>query len=371
MYMLEEISSSGFDIELWSLQFLRTIWNKLPDEIDSDNYRHVDTFADLKRLLAAENACQTIIFTSVADNFLNRKIYSFLQENHFLYVFMFPYGNKMGKESLSLKEKLKLALSSNIIKKIIPELQKIYNNKIFKPFHHIDFEKHIISSVKPRAVAINSNDYETYLALESNNERLISEPFILFIDVYFPLHPDIPYFYGVRNVDSKPYLDSINCFFSQLENKYHRPVVIALHPKSNYTDSDYGGRHTYKYKTNYLIKDADMVLTHGGASTSLAVLYNKPTMFIYPQYMLHITPKFVQKLFWFAESLGKQAVNIDALDEGSMDISAFDEESRNKFKYAFMTTKENEHKSNKEIIISLLDDLFNKLENGEKTPFQA
>ena len=156
-----------------------------------------------------------------------------------------------------------------------------------------------------------------------------------------------------------------------LEHRYQMPVVIGLHPKSNYTDADFGGRGTYKYKTHSLVKDADIVLTHGSASTSLTVVFNKPALFVYPQYMLELTPKFVQKLKWFAESLGKKAINVDDFDESSIEVSEYGEGYRDNYMYTFMTTKENEHKSNKEIISSLFNTLFLKLENGEETPFKS
>ena len=339
MYLIDELVSHGFDVELWSLRFLRTLWNNLADEISRDIYRKVDTYPELKIMLSGKDTSKTIIITSVADNYLNRHI--------------------------------KLAFSSNILKKIVPELKKIYHNKVFKPLHHIDFDKHVLASVKPREIAINSNDYEAYLSLENDQERLVAGRYILFIDIFFPLHPDMPYFYGIQDVDSKPYLTSLNQFFSMIEKKYQMPVVIALHPKSLYTDVDFEGRRTYKYKTHSLIKDADIVLSHGSTSTTLAVVYNKPTLFFFFQNMIDVAPKVIQKLIWTAESFGKEARNIDIVGVDAVDITTFDDKYRDFFIYNFMTTKENEHKSNKDIIIPLLDDLFNKLRNGEKTSFQA
>ena len=373
LYLIDDLLSYGFAVELWSLRFLRTLWNDLPDEIDTDSYRKVASLADLKIMLAEYNVNETIILTSVADNFLNRHFYDFLHKNHFLYVFLNPYGNKMGKDELSIKDKLKLIFSSNVVKKIIPELKKVYHNKVFKPLHHIDFENHVLSSMKPRAEAINSNDYEAYLSLKQDSNRIIGDKYILFIDTYFPLHPDLPYFYNfnIKDVDKNKYLTSMNHFFDWLEHRYQMPVVIGLHPKSNYTDADFGGRGTYKYKTHSLVKDADIVLTHGSASTSLTVVFNKPALFVYPQYMLELTPKFVQKLKWFAESLGKKAINVDDFDESSIEVSEYGEGYRDNYMYTFMTTKENEHKSNKEIISSLFNTLFLKLENGEETPFKS
>ena len=371
MYLIDELLSAGFDVELYSLRFVRSLFNELPDEVDSDIYHRLDSFDDFKKILNDRDVTKTIILSSVADNFMSRRVYSFLQKNHFLYVYINPYGNVMGKGKLSLHEKIQLAFSSNILKKIMPKLKTIYNNKVYNPLHHIDFEKHVLASTKPREVAINSNDYEVYLELEQQNERIVVGQYILFIDIFFPLHPELPYYFGNQEVSSEPYLNSINHFFDFIEEKYKLPVVVALHPKSKYSDADFGGRRTYKYKTHSLIKDAEIVLNHVSTSTTLAILYNKPTLYFYMQCMLDFYPKYIRKLIWSAESVGKEAINIDAIDLKTLNISTFDDAYRDHFIYNFMTTKENENKSNKEIIVTLLNDLFLKLENGEKTPFNS
>lgn len=371
MYSIKALMRYGYNVEIWSLRFLRTLWNSYPDEIEWDNYVKIDSLTDFKEKLHCNDKHTALILTSIADYYKNRKIYSYLHSKKYPYIFLNPYGSILERSNKSLMERMQLAFSSNVFQKIIPEIQKLYYNKFYKPARHINFNQHIVSCMVPRTAAINSNDYETYLSLETEDVREINEKYILFIDIAFPIHPDIPYFYGVPIGEKQRYLTVMNYFFDILEKKYNMPIVVALHPKCTYTDLDYGGRRTIKYKTGQLIKDAEMVLTQGSTSTTLAVIYNKPTLFFYTQYMSDYVPKAVRKINWYAESLGKDFVKIDNIDISSLEITPFEENKREKCIYTYMTTKENEKTSNDEIVISLCKDFFDKKEKGLSTPFDV
>lgn len=368
MYSIEALQTVEYHVEIWSLRFLRTLWNFLPDEVSWDNYIKIDTFIDFKNRMKELNNTNTLILTSVADNYLNRKIYGFLHSKSFAYLFINPYGSMLESRKTNIWDRIRMAFSSNLFHKIPDEIKKVYHNNIYKLIHHINFEKHIVSCTYPRTVAINSNDYNTYLTLEKGQIREIKEKYILFIDIAYPIHPDFPYF-GGQFGDKNQYLKVVNEFFDEIEKKYSVPVVIALHPKSVYTDNDFGERRTIKYKTCQLAKDAEMILTHGSASTALAVIYNKPTLFFYTQYMSDFTPKFVCKLIWGAKDLDKDAVIIDNIDVSSLEITPFAEDKREKCIYTYMTTREHEKTSNDEIIISLCKDFFDKKVKGLSTPF--
>ena len=48
-------------------------------------------------------------------------------------------------------------------------------------------------------------------------------------------------------------------YFDYLEEKYGMPVVIAAHPKSDYSGGEFGNRSIIKYKTDDLVFNARMV----------------------------------------------------------------------------------------------------------------
>lgn len=371
MYSIKALMEYGYNVEIWSLRFLKALWNSFPDEIAWDNYLKINTYNDFKKRIECVDKRNTLLLLSVYYYYDTRKMFAFIHKERFTYLYVNTYGSIVETSGTTLKERIELAFSSNIFRKIGPELKKIYANKIYKFLHHIDFNKHFVSCNYPRTVAVNSNDYESYLAIEKEHSRVISEKFILFIDIFYPLHPDIPYAYRVPLGDKNRYLKVMNDFFEKVEAKYQLPVVVALHPKSVYTNDDYGGRRTIKYKTAQLIKDSEMVLSQGSTSTTLAVLYNKPTLFFYTQYMLDYTPKFICKLNWYAHSLAKETVKIDDIAVSSMEISSFPEDKRTECIYTYMTTKGHEKISNNEIITSLCEEIFEKLEKGIPTPFDA
>ncbi len=364
MYILDKLISYGFDIELWSLRFLRVLWNELPGEIDYDNYYRLESFREFKEKIRDQDRFHTVVISSISDTFANRHVNFLLHKERYVFVYINPYNDVIVGKGYTMRERIQLAFSSNILRKLFPEIKKILHNRILKPLHHLNFDKHIIACREPRILAINSSEYEAYLALKSKPEKEFHEKYMLFIDIGYPTHPDMPYFYGIRDLDEKPYLYAMNKFFDLIEKKYKLPVVIALHPKSTYSSEDFGGRHTLRYKTHALIKDAEAILTHFSSSTTLAVLYNKPTLFFYPRYMMEKTSKAVTKLIWYAESFGKKAVIIDDVKEESIEITPFAEEYRRAYIYSIMTTKEHENLTNSEIMIPFIEDIFDKLEKG-------
>lgn len=369
MYLLKEMEEAGYEIELWRLNFLRKIHHNLPDEIEWNNYYSINSYVEFKDKICSYDPTHTLIVSSVSPVFFNRKIYKLLTIKHIPYFSLVIFGSAIENPNYSLRERIELAFSSNILPKIKPTIENWYMKYIYEKFYHINFKHHIVSCHNPREIAINSNDYNAYLSNRNFTSSIINEKYIVFIDVFYPLHPELPSVYHFHNPNKQPYLKSINHFFDFIEEKYKLPIVIALHPKSTYSEKDFNGRKTYKYQTDILVKYADYVLTHISTSTTLAVIYNKPTLFLYPQYMLDNTPKYVKKILWLAKSLGKKALNIDEIQNNDLEILPFDEKYRYFCIYNYMTTKENENKTNKEIIISILNDTFDKLNNGLPTPF--
>lgn len=108
-------------------------------------------------------------------------------------------------------------------------------------------------------------------------------PYAVFLDDAMGHHPDWaieggkPENMGAINSDIRNVLDKI-------ERDTGLRIVVALHPKSNYTqemfDEVYAGRPSFKFNTAALVRDSSLVLGHASTSLSLAVIFNKPVMFL-------------------------------------------------------------------------------------------
>ncbi|MDD5564740.1 MAG: hypothetical protein PHQ91_13585 [Thermoanaerobaculaceae bacterium] len=129
-------------------------------------------------------------------------------------------------------------------------------------------------------------DYDLYLDYSSRNPGPIIEgPYAVFLDEYFPLHPDYYICTGMyKNPfrDSAEYYASMNIFFSRFEGKIGMPVVIAAHPASHYegTPGIFEGRRIIKHDTIGLVAHASHVLAHASTSINFAVLFRKPISFV-------------------------------------------------------------------------------------------
>lgn len=164
-----------------------------------------------------------------------------------------------------------------------------------------------------RSVSLDFFDVEDYKKmLSSNSNPIVEPPYIVFLDIMFANHPDFQRL-GIKTVDQKMYFDKIKAFFDLIEKKYKKPVVIASHPKASYS-YEFGNRKIIKGETGKLIKDADLVLTHGSLSISFALLFSKPLIYIYFDEMLKSPSLFVyyRRMVNASSQLGACLINIDS-----------------------------------------------------------
>ena len=106
----------------------------------------------------------------------------------------------------------------------------------------------------------------------------------------------------------------MNRFFDFFTKKTGLKIVIAGHPRRNQVNDEiWNGRAQIFEKTNLLIKQSSIVLTHYSTSISFAVIYRKPILLI-------TTDEYVKsyrnhQFLSFSDALKKNIINIDKLDD--------------------------------------------------------
>lgn len=147
-------------------------------------------------------------------------------------------------------------------------------------------EKSVICNNYPVAKStrifwMHSLDYDLYLK-EKGKPYNPESGLGVFIDEYLPFHPNYSYFDIRPYVTADNYYPVINKFFANLENRFGAHIRIAAHPRSNYqTKQDYfGARPVLKDKTVELLMMSSFVIAHASTAINLAVLLNKPIIFI-------------------------------------------------------------------------------------------
>lgn len=171
----------------------------------------------------------------------------------------------------------------------------------------------ITSVNKVRTVSLDFFDVEEYERLLLHADKpLINGSYFVFLDVMFASHPDFKRL-NIKTIDEKIYFGKMRSFFDNLEKFYNKPVVIASHPKANYSD-EYGNRTIIKDATARLVKDSDLVITHGSLSISYALLAQKPLLYVYFDEMLKTGTLrvYYRRMEKACEKLGAKLYNIDS-----------------------------------------------------------
>ena len=132
-------------------------------------------------------------------------------------------------------------------------------------------------------IKAHSFDYDTYLEEEYDNKNpQIKNCYAVFLDSFIPYHPDYLYMNMPPYCSAENYYPDLNNFFNYLESLMNLQIVIAAHPKADYSkkNNPYDNRKIFFNKTTNLVKHSKMVLTHVSTSTHFAVLYKKPIIFL-------------------------------------------------------------------------------------------
>jgi hypothetical protein len=145
-------------------------------------------------------------------------------------------------------------------------LDPVDGGTVLLPIHTLDYDSYLevrdppVPSDPALAVFIDGNDFY-HLDL-----RFIGEPIPPWVDTYF---------------------SSLRRFFDKVEGILGVQVVIAVHPLARYTPEQgahFGERELVQGRTVELVKRCRLVILHASTAVNLAVLFEKPIIFVTDQY---------------------------------------------------------------------------------------
>lgn len=208
-----------------------------------------------------------------------------------------------------------------------------------------------------KIIPVNSIDYEKYKDVMDPLEDLKGQEYVVFLDEYLAFHPDWEILDHITPIPHKKYFDALNNFFSQLEKKLGLEVIIAAHPKSEkYKEHNYfDGRRVFFYKTAQLVKFSKIVLLHNSTTMGLAVLGNRPMLFLnsklHKRYML----SYYKNIKFYANYFNAREL---IFDENLMDLNLididYDAERYQKYKYDHLTDVRTEDVRTEDIFIDTI-----------------
>jgi len=260
-----------------------------------------------------------------------------------------PSANTEQRMKKYLKQPLQLVkrVVFKIVEKLLVKLNFI-DLKYDVRFVAGNISREIASYNSNRIVEINYIDYEynRYRSSVFKNKK----NYFVFLDNFLHGHEDHNFANtgNINNFSKKKYIKNLNNFFDKIEKKFNVEIIIAAHPKSDYSENEFENRKIIKNDTASLLQNADAVISHHSTSISYAVLNEKPIIFIYDESIKVNFRNVYMYIEVFANYLHMPFVNIDSEKISSMPVVL--ESKYNDYKYSFLTTKNSEQFTNKQII---------------------
>jgi hypothetical protein len=134
----------------------------------------------------------------------------------------------------------------------------------------------------------------------------------VFLDEYFPLHPDNLHYGLAATLTPEEYYPMLCRFFGALERRFGVRIVIAAHPRSHYEDHPdfFEGRTVVRGRTAQLVRDCGFALMHHSLAGNFAVLFRKPILFLTSKRLdAYLTED--PSVEWLAAFLGKKPHYMD------------------------------------------------------------
>lgn len=212
-------------------------------------------------------------------------------------------------------------------------------------------------------LSFNTTDYNIFINNKYKSLAL-GYSYILFIDQYYPFHPDVLLFYGKSKMDSGLYFKQLNDTFNVIEKKYSMPVVIAAHPKAiKYREKDFFyGRAVFFGKTADLVRECKFVLSHDSTALNYAIFNMKPIVLLKSELIRETLPNNYGIISNLAKFLDAYLYDMDDLDFSSLlnDIKLSDEQRE---LYTSLIEKyhkaKNVTQSNETLIVQYVEQIFN------------
>jgi hypothetical protein len=359
IFHIDELLCAGFNVEYWDMSQYFFPGITLMDEIKENYCKYINSIAILKNKLQNIIVRNTLFIVEVFDCWKNRKFFKLLK--------------KIGCFTVRFQLFATADIPIGIFNRFIQENSKgkfrmfksFFTSKLYnlyrKIYHFSSFDVEISSNPSlncSQTVFINHPDYEQSKEDYYKN-NLFNFKYAVFLDEYFPLHPDLIYCnkFQINNEDSKNYLKIMCNFFEIIEQQFNIQIVIAAHPKSKYTETDYGNRCIMKYVTGQLIKYAQFAILHSSAAVAFAAIWHCPLLFCSTNKYKKLLIRNHEYIYKLSQYFNAPLINIEHLTNSELPNPYINNNACEDYKYTYLTRPEIEKLKNKDIIINYLKKL--------------
>ena len=355
IFHMEDFLNAGFELEHWDMSQYFFPGMTLPNTLKKPYGYSLNSLEDLEKRLREQPVDQTLFIAEFFNRWCNRKVFRLLSQYGCFTVRLELYSTATLDE-LPFWQKVSLSspkqIANGIIHRIEEAAYRLYQRQHhFKPYQYV-----ICSGSKfPANLYINHPDWELYMSIKDESSQP-QKPYAVFLDEYFPLHPDLRYFLGQDGRGAVEYQHSMNRFFEQIEQRYGLEVVIAAHPKSDYTAHAFDGRQIIKYQTVNLVRESAMVLMHSSSSFSYAVMFDKPITLLTTRGYCRSRHQY-QHLHRLSRLSGLPIVDVDGTVDWSSVGCRVPESVRERYIYDYLTIPGIELQTTQDILQSAFSKL--------------
>lgn len=353
-WYVDFLAGKGVNVEYWDIVALVRNEYTEPNARTAAYLRTVRTYGQLEGLLRLPENRNARYMMLVSYTGVTARLFRLFSKYNAKMLYMawgaLPEMDAQKRRGL----KSRFADPLHLAKRIYYRIKAVAYRKLHlvKPFDTVFAAGQVLMKQNQharRVVPVNLVDYDHYNQARGQGARAVAGRYAVFLDVYLPHHSDME-FAGGRKIDAHRYYQALNRFWGLLEIKYKIKVVIAAHPKADYSDNPFDGREVFHSRTPELVRDAEFVVAHHSTSLSYAVLNQKRLLFIYTNEMAALCKTIVSYLYGFARYLDAAVCNIDEIAQADQivlgEINARRYEA---YKYDFLTSPESEHETTQEI----------------------
>lgn len=374
-FCLSVLINHGFDVVYWDLSALFFKQNNLQDVNDVDNVKIVKIHTYSRLISLIKEYPNSLYIVLMSFNGMLLRLFFYLSKfNCMTMTFSLcsiPFHLLKKKKNI-IHKLLRLKVKS-IVNKLSFELMKfLINHRYVKYFDYVltsgninnTFPTSKIYAHNTTILCFNTTDYNIFI----NNQHarlMLSYKYILFIDEYYPFHPDILLFNGESKLNPCEYYKQINSTFEIFEKKYSMPVVIAAHPKAvKYRENNFfNNRLVFFDKTSDLVRGCEFVISHDSTALNYAVFNMKPVFLLKSSIIKKALPDNYDTIDNLALFLKSYIYDMDKMDLWKLP-NKVDLSDNQHILYSNLINKyhkaENSTQSNEELILKYVKEIFHK-----------
>lgn len=312
LFFENRFEKDQFEFEYWSIIDIKISKNKYQYNDQREHKESViyfNSINEIKNKIKTENLFYC--FFQIPLNFKTLSLFKVIK-NKSLGIFNIKYHEAFYNFDNKVNQsKYKLLLKNP------NELFTLIKNKLFLLYlKYSKINNSVVTFSTGREnqnpqTSISHFDYYTYIKVKDFNP-IIAEEYIVFLDTYLANHPDFKA-EGIKTIEANRYYEIMNSFFDDLERNFKCKVIIAAHPRSNYSN-EFNNRLIIKEKTAELVSHSKFVVKHLSASITFPIFFNKPVVFIYTNEFLNKSSHLYEvykRMQTFSNILDSSIINLD------------------------------------------------------------